>query len=467
METLKQILPQFKYVKILSDRDGCKQIRKAEKSLKSAWLLNEEKSIWQFIERLGAEDENSDSLTPFNFFDFHIAYNVKFPEKAVILMKNAKILRSGLKDLSELLNALLQAGKGEFSVVIKSSANSSELKLKILQQFIYLRICLPIKIVDVEKSVQISACDVGIFGTKKAGKSALINALLGEEYAVSSTILPTPNKVIYCAAPKKSVTIFLTYKDVTQAFRSTIALQKFLSEENSRANKNSSTLEEMTIRIPNFPNFLDGARLIDTPGSNFAVAQQHAKVTEKILTQVTHAIFVMNYSAHLTQDEIKLFDRVYRQFNSVEVQKPILVAINRVDEIFTSPEVKSYERVADYIHCRLTALGYKNFLVVSVSALQSVNFDNITKIISPPPRNFYERMKNFFIPIFNKPISLEEQIKTLKDTCRGTDRATRLIFVKKILSDYEDFYGIKIADVRDLQRINRINYLKCLIYNRW
>ena len=463
METLKQILPQFKHVKLLNEHDDCERIRKDERRLKSAWLLDEEKFLWQFIERLGEEDENSDSPTPFNFFDFHIAYNVKFFDDAVTLTKDAQILRGGLKNLYELLNALLQAGKGEFSVVIKAGNDSARLRLKILQQFIYLRILLPIKIADTEKPAQISTCDVGIFGTKKAGKSALINALLGDEYAISSTILPTPNIVTYCAAPKKSVAIFLTYRGETQVFRSTNDLQKFLSEENSRANKNSSTLEEMTIRVPNFPNFLNGARLIDTPGSNFAAAQGHDELTEKILPQVSHAIFVLNYSQHLTQDEIKLFDSVYKHFNGAETQKPVLVAINRVDEIFTSPETKSYERVADYIHCRLNALGYENFLVVSVSALQSVCFDSVKKLIAPPPRNFFERMKNFLKPLFSKPPPLDEQLKNLKKSYHGTDKVTRLAFVDDTISDFEDFHGINISKLGDLQKINRVNYLKGLI----
>ncbi len=117
-------------------------------------------------------------------------------------------------------------------------------------------------IVDDQSSSKVSG-DVGIFGTKKAGKSALINALLGNEYAISSLMLPTPNKVTYSAANT-------------------------------------------------------------------------------------------------------------------------LIALNRVDEIFDSEESKSYKRVADYIYYRLTALGYENFLVIGVSAIQSVYFDEITRLIEPP-----------------------------------------------------------------------------------
>ena len=366
---------------------------------------------------------------------------------------------SALKDFAELLNAIIHAGNAELNVQV----NSATLKLKILQQFIYLRIFLPVSVDNQPPSN--AAGDIGIFGTKKAGKSALINALLGGEYAVSSPVLPTPNKVTYTAADKKAKEISLTYKNSAQTFRNVDALQKFLTEENSRANKNSTTLDEMTIALPDFPAFLNGARIIDTPASNFAASKGHANITRKTLDAVAHAVFVMNYSQYLTQDELSLFDEVYKKFNNAKVHRPILIVLNRVDEIFDSEESKSYERVADYIYYRLTALGYKNFLVVGVSAIQAVYFDNITKTLAPNPQGIIEIITKFLRSIFTKPIPLNEQLKKLKEESRGTDKFSSVVFVNNILTDFEDFYGVKVDNVRDLQKINRINYLKCLIQN--
>lgn len=465
METLAQILPQFKDVKLVTDRDDCNRIRAAEQQSQSAWLLDEKASVWEFIERLDEEDAKSDSPTPLNLYDLHVARNVNFPCDSVALVKDGKFLR-GEKNLSELLSDLIKFGNGKFVVLVKKGASTAALKLKILQQFICLRIFLPIIITATfenfaQPSMQATG-DLGIFGTKKAGKSALVNALLGDEYAVSSPVLPTPNQVIYVGAPKSVTEISLTCKNATRSFQNAAALRKFLSEENSLANKNFSTLDEMTIAVPNFPPFLNGARLIDTPGTNFAVAKDHAEITLKTLSQVSHAIFVMNYSQYLTKDELKLFERVYKRFNNAEVQKPVLVVINRVDEIFASDEPKSYEHVADYIHYRLTALGYENFLVVGVSSLQSVYFDSITKLIAPEPRSFLERVKNFFRRFFVKPLPFSERLKALKADYRGTDKISAVAFVTKIISDFEDFHGIKVVDIGDLQKINRVNYLKCL-----
>ena len=387
METFTQILPQFKDVKLITNRDSYEEIYQSEQTSKTAWLLDESELIWEFIEQLAKADDESSYDKPLNLYDFYIAYNLKFPSGSVSLRNKSSVLQSDLKDFSELLNTLIHAGNGELNVLVKSA----QLKIKIIQQFIYLRIFFPV-IIDNQTPSKVSG-DVGIFGTKKAGKSALINALLGNEYAVSSPMLPTPNKVTYSAADKKVKKISLTYKNSTHIFHNVDALQKFLTEENSLANKNSETLDEMTITLPDFPTFLNGTRLIDTPGSNFAAGKGHADIIQKTLAEVPNAIFVMNYSQYLTQDELKLFDKIYKQFNNSKVKCPILITLNRVDEIFDSEESKSYERVADYIHYRLTALGYENFLVIGVSAIQAVYFDEITRLIEPPA-TFFVRKRN-------------------------------------------------------------------------
>ena len=491
METLKKILPQFKDVKLAGGRDNYEQIYQAEQQSHSAWLLDESELIWEFIEQLAEDDDKSSHDEPLNLYDFYIAYNLKFPSGSVSLRNEEKILQPA-QNFSELLNAVIRAGDDDLNVIV----SSAQLKIKILQQFIYLRIFLPV-IVD-NQTPSNAAGDVGIFGTKKAGKSALINALLGNEYAVSSPILPTPNKVTYTAADKKINKISLTYKNSTHTFSNVDALQKFLTEENSLANKNSSTLDEMTIALPDFPNFLNGAQIIDTPASNFAAGKEHADIARKTLAEVPYAVFVMNYSQYLTQDELNWFDEIYKHFNNAKIHRPILIALNRVDEIFDSEESKSYERVADYIHYRLTALGYENFLVVSVSAIQAVYFDSVTRLIKSKSRNkilsksleiieaieyrlnsspltnllphlsareIIERIELALDGFFTKPVPLDEQLQKLKSDPHGTENISGVMFVNNILTDFEDFHGITINNVRDLQKINRVNYLKCLLNN--
>lgn len=258
---MEKFLPNFQSVRLITNRTGYEEIYQ---SPKTAWLLAENESLWEFIEQLAEVDEKSSYDKPLNLYDFYIAYNLKFPRGAVTLQNKS------VKDFAELLNDVIQSSNGSLSV----NVNLEKLKIKILQQFIYLRIYLPI-------NNQKSSGDIGIFGTKKAGKSTLINALLGDEYDISSPLLPTPNKVIYTAA-KDNKKISLTYKNAAHVFNSVDELQKFLQEEVSAANKNFSTLENMLIALPKFPTFFSGARLINTPSSNFVVGKSHAQVLLKM-----------------------------------------------------------------------------------------------------------------------------------------------------------------------------------------
>lgn len=456
-----QLLPRFNAVKIVTSSDNYFSIYESEQKLKSAWLLDEKKSLSDFIEMLGAEDDKN-NLEPLNFFDFYAAYNIKFPStpETVFLANKTGAITNGLKDFAELLNAVLKIPHREqYAIFIsKNNLSADTLKRKILQQFIYLRIYFPI---IVEENFEVASSifqsilqpteenklsDVGLFGTKKAGKSSMIDAILGDEYAPMSNDLPTPNKVIY-APTSKYRKLSLTFDGATENFYSVETLNQYTKLLFQEANKRSIALEEMQILIPKFPASLNQFRFIDTPGPNFAGSKEHAQVTKQAISKVDKAVFVMNYSQHLTQDEINLFDEVYKHFNNKNSKQTILVAVNRIDEMYAVPEVKSYERIADYLQKRLAALGYENILVVAVSALQAVYTRKIQQLLIFEEGTFYNRLKK------------------LKAKYRGKDQATVISFINKSITNFEDFHGVEIDSVSELLKISRIYYLKHLI--RW
>lgn len=456
-----QLLPRFNAVKIVTSSDNYFSIYESEQKLKSAWLLDEKKSLSDFIEMLGAEDDKN-NLEPLNFFDFYAAYNIKFPStpETVFLANKTGVITNGLKDFAELLNAVLKIPHREqYAIFIsKNNLSADTLKRKILQQFIYLRIYFPIIVEEnfevassifqsiLQPTEENNLSDVGLFGTKKAGKSSMIDAILGDEYAPMSNDLPTPNKVIY-APTSKYRKLSLTFDGATENFYSVETLNQYTKLLFQEANKRSIALEEMQILIPKFPASLNQFRFIDTPGPNFAGSKEHAQVTKQAISKVDKAVFVMNYSQHLTQDEINLFDEVYKHFNNKNSKQTILVAVNRIDEMYAVPEVKSYERIADYLQKRLAALGYENILVVAVSALQAVYTRKIQQLLIFEEGTFYNRLKK------------------LKAKYRGKDQATVISFINKSITNFEDFHGVEIDSVSELLKISRIYYLKHLI--RW
>ena len=478
--SMPQILPSFKSVQLVTAEIKYDQIYESEKTAKTAWLIAEDSLLWEFIENLGEEDSNSASDEPLNLYDFYTAYNIKIPTDltSVALANESQVLKADLKNFHELLNALIKApADKQYFIFIKNNVNSvnelMRLKFCIIQQFIYLRMYLPVIIANsfdeaklafeniLNQSETKSVRDIGILGTKKAGKSTLINALVNDEYAISSRKLPTPNKIIYSEATNDDI-ISLKYKNTNTHFSDVKYLQKYLIKEFEAADNDYKALEEMQIFIPNFPEYLKNFRLIDTPASNFALNGENINIIKKIIPEVNFIIFVMNYSTHLTDDEISLFDEVYKTFNEKKSKHPILIAINHIDEIYASEEVKSYERLEDYIQKRLTSLGYDNFLVLGVSALQAVYCRQTAHLLMTG--TFWEKCRSFIQKLFKTTPSLNEELQGLKDRYRKTDNLTGISFIINTILDFKDFHGITINDIKKLQETHRIEYLKHLIH---
>ncbi|MBQ6972694.1 MAG: hypothetical protein IJP86_10125 [Synergistaceae bacterium] len=147
------------------------------------------------------------------------------------------------------------------------------------------------------------------------------------------------------------------------------------------------------------------------------------KLRVKLLQQ-----FVMNYSAHLTDDEMRLFSAVYGAREGT-----VIIALNKIDEMYSSEVVKSYERAADYIASRLNGLGYDDFVIVPVSALTAVCAREIGGNVS------------------------------LRGKYKGTDKAVMASFTENIIDTVRDFHGLEISSPASLEETGRISYLMRVI----
>ena len=124
----------------------------------------------------------------------------------------------------------------------------------------------------------------------------------------------------------------------------------------------------------------------------------------------------------------------------------MIVAVNRIDEMYAAEVIKSYERFADYVRGRLNALGYDNIVVVSISALTAVYTDKIRRLMVDP---------------IDAP--LERQLKALRKQYKGTEHSTVVNFVEKALNDILDFHGVEIESLEALRRSSRVGYLMRMI----
>ena len=406
------------------------------KRLKFAWLIDEDSHLCEFIDTLGKSDYDN-----LNLYNFYIANNIQFPPYTVNLINQGKAELENIMDMSELLSGILcDTNKQHLRIVCLTQYTDSRkeyienLRVKILQQFVYLRMSIPVVISADHDNRRNTKQRLSIFGTKKAGKSTLLNALLGDEYSPSSSEVPTPCIIAYAEDKTANRDIFIEYEGIIKFFSKSEDVKNFLSQKFSEPVKNSAALNDINITLPVFPEVLRSFIIIDTPGSNLAGAKAHHDITYLEIERADISLFVMNYSVYLTDDEIKLFEDVYRHRKCT-----IIIALNKIDEMYASEVVKSYERAADYVKSKLNALGYYDFIIVPVSALTSMESQKINIIIEQERRQ--------------KKLSFVQQIDHLKQKYKGTDEITMLSFVKKFCKQRRISMNLKFRLLCHLRRL--------------
>ena len=449
-----EILPEFSEVVVLDDESSWESVLRYEKlgvspkgvfrhDYKIAWLIDENSSLHEFISMLGEDDDAS-----LNLYDLYAAYNVKFPAETVCWVSYRGMKIGNIADMSELLSAILYAaGKNHHGVVILNPGRNSpeqlaKLRVKIFQQFIYLRMCIPVIIHGNSAMTKKRDMRLSVYGAKKAGKSTIINAILGGEYSPSSSELPTPCRIIYTEDRIENRDIFIEHEGRIKYFSRPEDLKNFMADKFREAAKDSSPLEDFRVTLRAFPKMMRGITIVDTPGPNLAGAEGHRSIAYSEIGTEDIPLFVMNYSVHLTEDETALFEAVY-----AERKNTVIVALNRIDEMYSSEVVKSYERAADYIASRLNALGYEDFLIIPVSALTAVYVHEMDKVPE------------------HKRVSFSRHIENLRKKYKGTDKNTVVSFIRSTLKTRKDFHGQDIKSPALLEETGRINYLQSLITN--
>lgn len=220
---------------------------------------------------------------------------------------------------------------------------------------------------------------IAAMGTKKAGKSVVINSLLKRDYAPTSATLPTPNTIKYIPVEPDSP-IILEYEGKEYEFHTDKEISNFIGDEFKRAQKitgEGAGLQDMTIYYP--CDDLNGYEVWDTPGPNVAFTDEHKKNAEACIKEVDVCIFVMNYSNHLTNDEVNFLKDIHSTFKENNKFYSLFITVNRIDERYKDAEAKSVNRILDYISGRLEKLDppYKNIVIFGTSALQSFYLDSV------------------------------------------------------------------------------------------
>lgn len=291
---------------------------------------------------------------------------------------------------------------------------------------------------------------IAAMGTKKAGKSVVINDLLRRDFAPTSTLLPTPNTVKYIPTkPDSQLTLDYASKKLT--FDTTEALKKFIGDEFEKAQEQTgkgAALPDMTIYYP--CDDLNGYEIWDTPGPNYAGAgDEHRKNAEACIREVDVCIFVMDYSKYLTDDEANFLKDIRSAFQKNNKFYSLFITVNKIDLIYTSEGQKSVNLVLDYIGDKLENLGYKNIVVFGTSALQSFYLDKVIELAKADGAT-----KSPFVTtdsvneLAENHMDEDDLIMTSIDTIGG--------MINKLLR----FHGIKGATEKEIEAFSGIPQLR-------
>ena len=290
---------------------------------------------------------------------------------------------------------------------------------------------------------------IAAMGTKKAGKSVVINSLLRRDYAPTSSLLPTPNTVKYI--PSEEDSLRLDYAGKRYTFKTADELKSFIGDEFKKAQRKTgkgSDLPDMTVYYP--CKELNGYEVWDTPGPNFAGAgDEHRKNAENCIREVDVCIFVMNYSSYLTDDEVKFLKQIREFFQAAGKFYSLFITVNRIDERYSSAAEKSIVYVLDYIGSRLEDLGYKNIVTFGTSALQSFYLDKLVEL---------SKMDGATEP----PFIDSDTLKDIEDNHMDDDDSitTQINFIDGAINNLRRFHGIKGATEKEIEAFSGVPRLR-------
>lgn len=286
---------------------------------------------------------------------------------------------------------------------------------------------------------------VGVIGTKKAGKSLVINNLINRDFAPSSLLLPTPNMIRYIPiAPGKKLTLDYDGK-IYDDFGTDASLKSFILKEFKKADDAKKVGKEVVLpdMIIYYPCDNLNYEVWDTPGPDYFIAgDEHRKITEVAIRKLDVCIFVMDYTKYLEDSEVELLEQVCKIFKQNGKFYSLFVTINKTDEMYNDQEIKSVIYVIDYIKEKLERidenkekLSYKDLVIFGTSALQSFYLNKVIMLAKANGTNV-------------EPFITKNSIAILRGIHAGK---TEITTTASIIMHLQDHHGIKDPTEREIE----------------
>lgn len=345
------------------------------------------------------------------------------------------------------------------SVIVVRSSDYDE-TIFLYQQFIYLEIAPKIyprkefykKILlkSIRKNLDYKEqhINIGIFSTKKSGKSTLINALLKDEYSPSSYEIPTPCIIEYKPVKYSRYIKLYIFDKVERLSNQRELIDKLNNIFKSMA-ISGKELPKITIEYPKLDSF--NFNLYDTPGVDLA-GSKHYELVEEILEKIDCAIFIVDYTKYAQKSELELLEKIKSYFDKVGKNVPIVCVVNKIDAMFTDAGSEKIKvRVADFIYNKLKYLNLRDFIVIPISAITELYLSIIRK----------------HFPEIEKSKCVIDFLKSIKDNAIKKDKRFRtyINFIENISNNLRDAFHMKEVKYQDLIYISGFDVFRNYLLN--
>ena len=232
-----------------------------------------------------------------------------------------------------------------------------------------------------EKSVYFTA-------TMSAGKSTLINSIIGENLSCTKKAACTSTVIRFHSAPNISNLYTVVDGNDKQYLKSPKDVQNFIKGRTQKLDV-----------VGYFSSILRLEKyiLVDTPGINSSLNPQHKELTRKELSagNIETLVYVIPVETYGSEDD---YNHLSYVLNKVSYEKIIFV-VNMMDTY--NPEDDTVEEILQNIKKHLIEIGFENPIICPVSAKAGLQLKKMIKGSSMTD-NELESAKNY-VKLFSNP----------------------------------------------------------------